>query len=222
MSAASGAKLDAALADLGWLDMLDEIPDICNTFGVPAARRDGRARAGAQRRRAARRRECGRRDRAAALRRRLLGASGSAPTRSLRRWTTSCRYAIRAISGRRDRIVAGCTGRGPASAGLVAGRHQPGDAVTGTSARAGPGSIRPSHRIFPGGAPPARRDTRRHRRRRGHPAGRRRTNPTNSACLLAKAAAGQAALTTARHCQQVLGGIGFTAEHQLHRHVKRR
>ncbi|WP_197504571.1 acyl-CoA dehydrogenase family protein [Mycobacterium sp. 852002-51163_SCH5372311] len=41
------------------------------------------------------------------------------------------------------------------------------------------------------------------------------------ACLLAKAAAGQAALTAARHCQQVLGGIGFTAEHHLHRHVKR-
>jgi Acyl-CoA dehydrogenase, C-terminal domain len=41
------------------------------------------------------------------------------------------------------------------------------------------------------------------------------------ACLLAKAAAGQAALTAARHCQQVLGGIGFTAEHPLHRHVKR-
>jgi Acyl-CoA dehydrogenase, C-terminal domain len=41
------------------------------------------------------------------------------------------------------------------------------------------------------------------------------------ASLLGKAAAGQAALTAARHCQQVLGGIGFTAEHQLHRHVKR-
>lgn len=39
--------------------------------------------------------------------------------------------------------------------------------------------------------------------------------------LLAKAAAGQAALTAAQHCQQVLGGIGFTAEHDLHRHVKR-
>ncbi|WP_330307883.1 MULTISPECIES: acyl-CoA dehydrogenase family protein [unclassified Streptomyces] len=39
--------------------------------------------------------------------------------------------------------------------------------------------------------------------------------------LLAKAAAGQAALTAARHCQQVLGGIGFTAEHTLHRHVRR-
>jgi hypothetical protein len=40
-------------------------------------------------------------------------------------------------------------------------------------------------------------------------------------CLLAKAAAGRAALTAARHCQQVLGGIGFTAEHDLHRHVRR-
>ncbi|WP_406449711.1 acyl-CoA dehydrogenase family protein [Streptomyces sp. NBC_01622] len=39
--------------------------------------------------------------------------------------------------------------------------------------------------------------------------------------LLAKAAAGQAALTAARHCQQVLGGIGFTAAHDLHRHVRR-
>jgi alkylation response protein AidB-like acyl-CoA dehydrogenase len=39
--------------------------------------------------------------------------------------------------------------------------------------------------------------------------------------LLAKAAAGKAALTAAKHCQQVLGGIGFTAEHDLHRHVER-
>ena len=40
-------------------------------------------------------------------------------------------------------------------------------------------------------------------------------------CLLAKACAGQAALTAAKHCQQVMGGIGFTDEHDLHRHVKR-
>jgi alkylation response protein AidB-like acyl-CoA dehydrogenase len=39
--------------------------------------------------------------------------------------------------------------------------------------------------------------------------------------LLGKAAAGHAALTAARHCQQVLGGMGFTAEHDLHRHVRR-
>ena len=45
--------------------------------------------------------------------------------------------------------------------------------------------------------------------------------PDDLSFLLAKAAAGQAALTATRHCQQVLGGIGFTAEHALHRHVKR-
>jgi hypothetical protein len=45
-------------------------------------------------------------------------------------------------------------------------------------------------------------------------------NPDLTA-LLAKAAAGKAALTAARHCQQVLGGIGFTEEHELHLHVKR-
>jgi hypothetical protein len=39
--------------------------------------------------------------------------------------------------------------------------------------------------------------------------------------MLAKAAAGKAALTAAKHCQQVLGGIGFTAEHDLQHHVKR-
>jgi len=39
--------------------------------------------------------------------------------------------------------------------------------------------------------------------------------------MLAKAAAGKAALTAAAHCQQVLGGIGFTAEHDLHHHVER-
>ena len=44
---------------------------------------------------------------------------------------------------------------------------------------------------------------------------------TDLGALLAKAAAGQAARITARHCQQILGGIGFTAEHEFHRHVRR-
>ena len=38
---------------------------------------------------------------------------------------------------------------------------------------------------------------------------------------IAKAVAGRSAGTTARHCQQVLAGIGFTTEHSLHRHVRR-
>lgn len=45
-------------------------------------------------------------------------------------------------------------------------------------------------------------------------------NPDLTA-LLAKAAAGRAALTAAKNCQQVLGGIGFTAEHDLHIHIER-
>ncbi|WP_409435253.1 acyl-CoA dehydrogenase family protein [Mycobacterium sp. SMC-14] len=39
--------------------------------------------------------------------------------------------------------------------------------------------------------------------------------------MLAKAAAGKAALTAAKHCQQVLAGVGFTEEHDLHRHIER-
>ena len=38
---------------------------------------------------------------------------------------------------------------------------------------------------------------------------------------MTKALAGRGARTTARHCQQVLAGIGFTTEHPLHRYVRR-
>ncbi len=38
---------------------------------------------------------------------------------------------------------------------------------------------------------------------------------------MAKAVAGRQARTAARHCQQVLAGIGFTVEHPLHRYVRR-
>jgi Acyl-CoA dehydrogenase, C-terminal domain len=38
---------------------------------------------------------------------------------------------------------------------------------------------------------------------------------------MAKSVAGRQARTTARHCQQVLAGIGFTTEHPLHRYVRR-
>ena len=44
---------------------------------------------------------------------------------------------------------------------------------------------------------------------------------TPQAAAMAKAAAGRAARAAARHCQQVLAGIGFTTEHPLHRYVKR-
>jgi hypothetical protein len=38
---------------------------------------------------------------------------------------------------------------------------------------------------------------------------------------MAKAVAGKQARTTARHCQQVLAGIGFTTEHPLHLYLQR-
>jgi alkylation response protein AidB-like acyl-CoA dehydrogenase len=38
---------------------------------------------------------------------------------------------------------------------------------------------------------------------------------------VAKAVAGRSARVVARHSQQVLAGMGFTAEHPLHRFVKR-
>ena len=38
---------------------------------------------------------------------------------------------------------------------------------------------------------------------------------------MAKAVAGREARTAARHCQQVLAGIGFTTEHTFHRYVRR-
>ena len=44
-------------------------------------------------------------------------------------------------------------------------------------------------------------------------------SPMNA--TLAKAIAGRSARTVARHCQQVLAGIGFTAEHPFHRYFRR-
>jgi alkylation response protein AidB-like acyl-CoA dehydrogenase len=40
------------------------------------------------------------------------------------------------------------------------------------------------------------------------------------ACI-AKAVAGDAARTTARHAQQTLAGMGFTTEHAFHRYLRR-
>ena len=44
-------------------------------------------------------------------------------------------------------------------------------------------------------------------------------SPTTAA--VAKALAGRASRTAARHCQQVLAGIGFTTEHEFHHYVRR-
>jgi hypothetical protein len=48
-----------------------------------------------------------------------------------------------------------------------------------------------------------------------------REEPSSDTAALAKAVAGRTAHTVARHCQQVLAGIGFTMEHPFHRFLKR-
>jgi alkylation response protein AidB-like acyl-CoA dehydrogenase len=46
-------------------------------------------------------------------------------------------------------------------------------------------------------------------------------NGDSLTCDAAKALAGRAALLASKHCQQVVGAIGFTAEHPLPRHISR-
>lgn len=46
-------------------------------------------------------------------------------------------------------------------------------------------------------------------------------DPSPESAAMAKALAGRGARTAARHCQQVMGAIGFTTEHDLHRFVRR-
>jgi hypothetical protein len=46
-------------------------------------------------------------------------------------------------------------------------------------------------------------------------------DPSPEGAAMAKALAGRSARNAARHCQQVLAGIGFTSEHALHRYVRR-
>jgi alkylation response protein AidB-like acyl-CoA dehydrogenase len=48
-----------------------------------------------------------------------------------------------------------------------------------------------------------------------------REEPNPDTAALAKAIAGRTVHTAARHCQQVLAGIGFTTEHPFHRFLKR-
>jgi hypothetical protein len=47
------------------------------------------------------------------------------------------------------------------------------------------------------------------------------SDPSDTTAALAKITAGQTARTVAAHCQQVLAGIGFTTDHPFHRYLKR-
>ena len=51
--------------------------------------------------------------------------------------------------------------------------------------------------------------------------GAARDEPNPDTAALAKAVAGRTAHSVARHCQQVLAGIGFTTEHAFHHFLKR-
>jgi alkylation response protein AidB-like acyl-CoA dehydrogenase len=47
------------------------------------------------------------------------------------------------------------------------------------------------------------------------------SDPSSTTAALAKITAGQTARTVASHCQQVLAGVGFTTDHPFHRYLKR-
>ncbi|MCV7078977.1 acyl-CoA dehydrogenase family protein [Mycobacterium szulgai] len=211
MYAASGAKLDAALADLGWRDMLDEIPDtaiplvfrllgetgahapVLNDVVLRSARQVGATIP-------------------------LPYAGGSWVVWERTGQTTSALDEALPI----HRVPQG----DPVP--LEAGRRSLGWWLVGTSRAML--SLARQHALdrIQFGRPIASFQAVRHRLAEALVAieGAEATvaAATDSdvlSCLLAKAAAGQAALTTARHCQQVFGGIGFTAEHPLHHHIKR-
>ena len=214
MLSTSGAELDAALAELGWADMLSDMPERGDTAGVPAAGRNRFARLGSQRRGAA-----DRRPRGTARPRRC-------PTPAAAGWcgTTAAAEQSSALGGLPLRRVDEGEPLRLADARRAVGWWLVGSA---RAMLAWPASMRWT------GSSSASRSHRfqavRHRLAETLVAieGAEATlslpgedNPDLTA-LLAKAAAGKAALTAAKHCQQVLGGIGFTAEHDLHHHVKR-
>ncbi|WP_082945375.1 acyl-CoA dehydrogenase family protein [Mycobacterium sp. E2733] len=218
MTAASGVKLDAALADLGWRDMLDEMPGIAAPLVFRLLGETG--------------------SHAPVLNDVVLRESGSAPGGTVPLPFAGGSWVIwergddagSAIDASLP-IHRVLQGDYPPPAALQAGRRALGWWLVG-AARAMLALARqhaldrvqfgrhissfqaPRHRLAETlvaieGAEAAL-----------HVAGQS-DDHDGLASLLAKAAAGQAALTAARHCQQVLGGIGFTAEHPLHHHVKR-
>jgi hypothetical protein len=219
MDSTSGAKLDAALADLGWLDMLDEIPDLA----VPLVFRL-LGETGAH---------------APVLNDVVLRASGAGPGGDLPLPFTGGSWVV---WERNDGPSSALDGELPIHrvpqadpldpAALGAGRLALGWWLVGTSRAML--SLARQHAVdrVQFGRRIGSFQAIRHRLAETlvaiegaeatlHAAPVAPDDSGGLACLLAKAAAGRAALTAARHCQQVLGGIGFTAEHQLHRHVKR-
>ncbi|OBF49678.1 acyl-CoA dehydrogenase [Mycobacterium sp. 852002-53434_SCH5985345] len=219
MTAASGVKLDVALADLGWRDMLDEIPDVA----VPLVFRL-LGETGAH---------------APVLNDVILCESGAAPGDTLPLPFAGGSWVIweRGDAGAKSAVDESLPihrvpqGSSLPPAALHAGRRALGWWLVGAS-RAMLALAR-QHALdrVQFGRHISSFQAIRHRLAETlvaiegaeatlHVAAQSNDHDGLGA-QLAKAAAGQAALTAARHCQQVLGGIGFTAEHPLHHHVKR-
>ena len=219
MSLTSGAKLDASLADLGWLEMLDEMPDtaIPLVFGLLGE-------TGAH---------------APLLNDVVLRAAGAEPGGTLPLPFTGGSWVVwergddasSAIDGELPirRVSAGDS---VLQAALGAGRRALGWWLVGSSRAMLSLARRHAVDRVQFGRHISSFQAIRHRLAETlvaiegaeatlDAATEQPEDADGLASLLAKAAAGQAALTAARHCQQVLGGIGFTAEHELHHHIKR-
>ncbi|OBJ36029.1 acyl-CoA dehydrogenase family protein [Mycobacterium colombiense] len=218
MSAASGAKLDAALTDLGWRDMLDEMPDIAIPLVFKLLGETGAH--------------------APMLNDVVLRAAGDAPGGTLPLPFAGGSWVL---WERRDHPGSAIDELLPIhpvpqdsplpSAALQAGWRALGWWLVGTSRAML--SLARQHAVdrVQFGRHISSFQAIRHRladtlvaiegAEATLQAATECDDPQGLASLLAKAAAGQAALTAARHCQQVLGGIGFTAEHPLHHHIKR-
>lgn len=218
MSAASGAKLDAALTDLGWRDMLDEMPDIAIPLVFKLLGETGAH--------------------APALNDVVLCAAGDAPGGTLPlpfaggSWVLWERGDHPGSAIDELLPIRPVPQEGPLPSGaLQAGWRALGWWLVGTSHAML--SLARQHAVdrVQFGRHISSFQAIRHRLAETLVAieGAEATlqaatecdDPQGLASLLAKAAAGRAALTAARHCQQVLGGIGFTAEHPLHHHIKR-
>ena len=197
MTAASGRVLDLALVELGWPDLLAEFPDVAipMAFGLLGE-------TGAH---------------APLLNDVLLTRRGTAPAAPCRCRTRAARgWCGSAATWPADDAPAAAPARRPGRepVALAAGRRRSAGGWPDGRAML---ALARSHALdrIQFGRPLASFQAVRHRlaetssprRRRGDPAGRRRGEDVSS-MLLAKAAAGHAALTAARHCQQVLAGSG--------------
>jgi hypothetical protein len=210
MTAASGQALDAALTRLGWPELLAEVPDVA----IPIAFRL-LGETGTQ---------------APLINDVLLTAAGCQAGGTLPLPYAGGSWVVWDRADRTGPALDGDLPLRPVPAGdpvaLAAGRRALGWWLAGTG-RAMLGLAR-SHALdrVQFGRPLASFQAVRHRLAETHVAleGAEATllaADGELGALLAKAAAGRAALAAARHCQQVLGGIGFTAEYGLHKHVRR-